>query len=55
MLDFAPASTEAIVRELDILIRARYSLISVTTFEETRFRRFEPPSVALLHPVMVSA
>src|SRR5579864_3163625 len=39
MLDFAPASTEAIVRELDILIRARYSLISVATFEETRFRR----------------
>ena len=39
MLDFASASTEAIVRELDILIRARYSLISVTTFEEARFRR----------------
>ncbi|MBV9897622.1 MAG: AAA family ATPase [Chloroflexi bacterium] len=39
MLDFAPASTEAMLRELDVLIRARYSLISITTFEESRFRR----------------
>src|SRR5258708_8252653 len=39
MLETAPASTEALVRELDILIRARYPLISVTTFEEGRFRR----------------
>lgn len=30
---------DALVRELDILIRARYPLISVTTFEEVRFRR----------------
>jgi len=29
---------DALVRELDILIRARYPLISVTTFEEGRFR-----------------
>ena len=34
MLETTPASTEALVRELDILIRARYPLISVTTFEE---------------------
>src|SRR5260370_32851865 len=39
MLEPAPASTEALVRELDILIRARYPLISVTTLEEGRFRR----------------
>src|SRR5438128_98934 len=39
MLETAPASVEALVRELDILIRARYPLISVTTFEEGRFRR----------------
>src|SRR2546430_674725 len=39
MLDIVPASVEALVRELDILIRARYPLISVTTFEEGRFRR----------------
>jgi ATPase family associated with various cellular activities (AAA)/AAA+ lid domain len=32
-------TAEALVRELDILIRARYPLISVTTFEEARFRR----------------
>lgn len=30
---------EALVRELDVLIRARYPLISVGTFEELRFRR----------------
>ncbi|MBI4496634.1 MAG: AAA family ATPase [Chloroflexi bacterium] len=30
---------DALVRELDILIRARYPLISVATFEEVRFRR----------------
>ena len=28
-----------LITELDILIRARYGLISVSTFEETRFRR----------------
>ena len=39
MIETAPASVEALVRELDILIRARYPLISVTTFEEGRFRR----------------
>ena len=32
-------STEALVRELDVLIRARYPLLSVATFEEGRFRR----------------
>ena len=30
---------DAFVRELDVLIRARYPLISVGTFEEQRFRR----------------
>ncbi len=30
---------DGLVTELDILIRARYGLISVSTFEETRFRR----------------
>jgi hypothetical protein len=30
---------DALVRELDILIRARYPLIAVSTFEEVRFRR----------------
>ncbi|HZS00048.1 MAG TPA: hypothetical protein VFE37_15145, partial [Chloroflexota bacterium] len=30
---------EALVRELDVLIRARYPLIAVTSFEELRFRR----------------
>jgi len=39
MLDTAPASVEALVRDLDILIRARYPLLSVITFEEGRFRR----------------
>ncbi len=34
-----PPCLDALVRELDILIRARYPLISVTTFEELRFRR----------------
>ena len=48
MLETAPASTEALVRELDILIRARYPLISVTTFEEGRFRRLMEAVVA--HP-----
>jgi hypothetical protein len=33
------ASIEGLVRELDVLIRARYPLISVSTFEEGRFRR----------------
>ncbi len=32
-------SVDALVRELDILIRARYPLLSVTTYEEGRFRR----------------
>src|SRR5919199_535229 len=40
MPETAPASLEALVRELDVLIRARYPLLSVTTFEEGRFRRF---------------
>ena len=35
---YAP-SVEALVRELDVLIRARYPLIAVSTFEEQRFRR----------------
>jgi hypothetical protein len=39
MLETVPASVEALVRELDILIPARYPLISITTFEEGRFRR----------------
>jgi len=30
---------DELVRELDILIRARYPLIAVNTFEESRFRR----------------
>jgi hypothetical protein len=30
---------DTLVRDLDILIRARYPLIAVSTFEETRFRR----------------
>jgi hypothetical protein len=33
------ATLDALVRELDILIRARYPLIAVSTFEEVRFRR----------------
>src|SRR5215212_8727901 len=37
MLDIP--SVEALVRELDVLIRARYPLIAVSTFEELRFRR----------------
>ena len=32
-------SIEALVRDLDVLIRARYPLVSVATFEEGRFRR----------------
>src|SRR5215216_1869545 len=40
MLETTTTSTaQGLVRELDILIRARYPLISVTTFEEARFRR----------------
>ena len=30
---------EALTSELDVLIRARYPLIAVSTFEELRFRR----------------
>ncbi|MCC6176288.1 MAG: AAA family ATPase [Chloroflexi bacterium] len=37
MLD--TASVEALVRELDVLIHARYPLIAVSTFEEQSFRR----------------
>ena len=33
------ATVDALVRELDILIRARYPLLAVNTFEEMRFRR----------------
>ena len=33
-------SIEALVRDLDVLIRARYPLVSVATFEEGRFRRY---------------
>ena len=41
MLDTSTTTptAQALVRELDILIRARYPLISVATFEEARFRR----------------
>src|SRR5919199_3017091 len=41
MLDTSTTTptAQALVRELDILIRARYPLISVGTFEEARFRR----------------
>jgi hypothetical protein len=31
-------TVDALVRELDVLIRARYPLVSVTTYEEGRFR-----------------
>lgn len=34
-----PNALDALVRELDILIRARYPLVAVSTFEELRFRR----------------
>ncbi|MGH2461662.1 MAG: hypothetical protein ACRDIY_22640 [Chloroflexota bacterium] len=34
-----PNALDALVRELDVLIRARYPLIAVNTFEEVRFRR----------------
>src|SRR5438067_9778148 len=30
---------DALVCELDVLIRARYPLVAVSTFEEVRFRR----------------
>ncbi len=33
------STLDDLVRELDILIRARYPLLAVTTFEEIRFRR----------------
>src|SRR3712207_3419233 len=36
---FDTPSVEALVRELDVLIRGRYPLIAVSTFEEQRFRR----------------
>lgn len=34
-----PSNLDALVRELDVLIRARYPLIAVNTFEEMRLRR----------------
>lgn len=34
-----PSALDALVREIDILIRARYPLVAVSTFEELRFRR----------------
>lgn len=34
-----PSALDTLARELDILIRARYPLIAVSTFEELRFRR----------------
>lgn len=34
-----PQPLDALVRELDVLIRARYPLIAVSTFEELRFQR----------------
>ena len=34
-----PSGLDALVHELDVLIRARYPLLSVATFEELRFRR----------------
>jgi len=33
------STLDALVRELDVLIRARYPLVAVSTFEELRFRR----------------
>ncbi len=38
MLDTSSATLETLVHDLDVLIRARYPLISVATFEEGRFR-----------------
>src|SRR5579885_334772 len=35
----AKPAIETLVAELDVLIRARYPLIAVSTFEELRFRR----------------
>jgi hypothetical protein len=34
-----PSSLDALVRELDVYIRARYPLVAVTTHEETRLCR----------------
>ena len=34
-----PSALDALVREIDVLIRARYPLIAISTFEELRFRR----------------
>jgi hypothetical protein len=39
MLEPTTPTAEVLVRELDVLILARYPLISVSTFEEGRFRR----------------
>jgi hypothetical protein len=39
MLETSTATVEGLVQDLDVLIRARYPLISVATFEESRFRR----------------
>src|SRR5579862_6277161 len=34
-----PTALDALVRKIDVLIRARYPLVAVSTFEELRFRR----------------
>jgi hypothetical protein len=34
-----PTGLDALARELDVLIRARYPVVVVNTFEELRFRR----------------
>jgi hypothetical protein len=34
-----PSGLDALARELDVLIRARYPVVVVNTFEELRFRR----------------
>ena len=38
MLETSMVSIDALVHEIDVLIRARYPLLSVSTFEEGRFR-----------------
>ncbi len=39
MRQSSETALDELVRELDVLIRARYPLIAVSTFEEVRFRR----------------
>ena len=34
-----PTGLDGFIRELDVLVRARYPLLAVSTFEELRFRR----------------